>query len=162
MINSRKNNSGASRRSFIVFLDSSVILSALASPSGGSRKILQAVTKGKLQLFTTPFVIEEVAKHLHKLGVKPNELEILLKKKVIRVISDAPQHIIKKFHSVTVDPDDAPVLAGAVLSGSHVLVSLDKGHILTDGVRKALKPLLVFSPKEFWGWLQEHRSTTIC
>ena len=157
MINSREHNSGVSRQSFIVFLDSSVILSALASPGGGSRKILQAVTKGKLQLFTTPFVIEEVAKHLHKLGVKPNELEILLKKKVIRVISDAPQHIVKKFHSVIVDPDDAPILAGAVLSGAHVLLSLDKGHILTDRVRKALKPLLVFSPKEFWEWVEKHR-----
>jgi len=157
MINSREHNSGVSRQSFIVFLDSSVILSALASPSGGSRKILYAGTKGKLQLFTTPFVIEEVAKHLYKLGVKPNELEILLKKKVIRVISDAPQHIVKKFHSVIVDPDDAPILAGAVLSGAHVLLSLDKGHILTDRVRKALKPLLVFSPKEFWEWVEKHR-----
>ena len=157
MINSREHNSGVSRQSFIVFLDSSVILSALASPSGGSRKLLFAGTKGKLRLLTSSFVIEEVAKHLHKLGVKPTELEILLKKKVIRVISDAPRHIIQKFHSVIVDPDDAPILAGAVLSGARVLVSLDKGHILTDRVRKALKPLLVFSPKEFWEWVEKHR-----
>jgi len=157
MINSRKNSRSALRQSLTVFLDSSVILSALASPSGGSRKILSAGAKGKLRLFTTPFVIEEVTKHLHKLGVDPDKLEALLKKKVIRVISDAPRHIIKKFHSVIVDPDDAPILAGAVLSGAHFLLSLDKGHILTDRVRKALKPLLVFSPKEFWEWVEKHR-----
>lgn len=157
MISSRKNSRGALKQSLTVFLDSSVILSALASATGGSRKMISAGTKGKLRLCTTPFVIEEVAKHVHKLGVNPDKLETLLKKKVIRTVSDAPHHVVKKLRSATVDPDDAPILAGAVISGADVLVSLDKGHILTDRVRRALKPILVFSPREFWRWVEKRR-----
>lgn len=155
MTSSPTSSKKRSRRSLIVFLDSSVILSGLASPTGGSRKILNIREKGRLQLTATPFVIQEVAKHIPKLGISSDFLKRLLSKKIIRLVPDPPQEIERKLHNLTPDPDDAPILAGAIVNGADVLVSLDKGHILTQLVRKTLAPMKVFSPKEFWDWLEK-------
>lgn len=136
--------------SLTIFLDSSVILSGLASPTGGSGKVLEAAKQQKLKLFTTPLVVEEVTRHLDKLNIVPDKLHRLLSSKEVRLLANPNEGTIEKFRHVCHDPDDAHVLAGAVLSGANVLVSLDKKHILTARVRKFLKPILVKSPKDFW------------
>lgn len=156
MTSSRRSSKKRSTRSLSVFLDSSVILSGLASPTGGSRKILEAGRKKKLRLVTTPFVIQEVGKHIFKLDIDPGNLKHLLSKKIIRLVPDPPKDIERKLDKITVDPDDVPILAGAVVSGAYVLVSLDKTHILTQKVRRSLKPIKVYSPKQFWRWIEEN------
>lgn len=138
-----------------IFLDSSVILSGLASSSGGSRKLFNAAKGGKLKLMTTPLVIEEVNNHLAKLDIELKQLENLLSIKIISLVKNPTNTEIEKFSRVSRDSDDAHVLAGASLSGAEKLISLDKKHILTPKVRKYLKPMLVQSPKEFWDWLRE-------
>lgn len=142
-------------RLLTIFLDSSVILSGLASSTGGSRKLFIATEHNRLKLLTTPLVIQEVFNHLEKLFIEPNQLENLLSRKVIRLISNPNEETIEKFSQASSDPNDIHVLAGAGLSGAKVLISLDKKHILTPKVRKILKPMLVKSPKDFWCWLGE-------
>lgn len=140
--------------SLTVFLDASVILSGLASPTGGSRKLFDAAKIKKLKLITSTSVLEEVSTHLEKLGIEQKCLIELLSRKTIRLVTRPKEEIVEKFRRVTPDPDDVHVLAGAVLSGAGLLISLDKKHILTLRVKKALKPVLVKSPREFWRWLQ--------
>lgn len=140
-------------RLLTIFLDSSVILSGLASSTGGSRKLFIATEHNKLKLLATPLVIQEVFNHLKKLSIEPDQLENLLSTKVIRLIANPNKETIKKFSQVSSDPNDIHVLAGAGLSGANILISLEKKHILTPKVRKILKPMLVKSPKDFWNWL---------
>lgn len=156
MTSSLKNNKLKLTKSSTVFLDSSIILSGLASLSGGSRKILDAGEEGKLQLVATPFIIQEVANNMSKLQVDEKDLKTLLATKTIHLISDPPQDVVRKCRRATPDPNDAPIIAGAVFSGATVLVSLDKTHILTQKVRRSLKPIKVFSPKQFWRWVEEN------
>lgn len=84
-------------RSLIVFLDASVILSGLASKTGGSRKILAVGKREKLNLVTTTLVIQQVVKHLQKLAIDLHKLKDLLSTKAIQIISDPPPKIIVKF-----------------------------------------------------------------
>lgn len=140
--------------SLTIFLDASVILSGLASPTGGSRSLYEAAKRRKILLRTTPFVIQEVVNHLQKLDIDPRKLRSLLSTKTLQLIFDPPEEMIAKFRQVISDPWDAHVLAGAVLSRASVLVSLDKKHILTPLVRRMLHPIRVNSPKEFWKWLR--------
>lgn len=133
-----------------IFLDASVILSGLASPTGGSRKLFEAAGRHKLKLLTTPLILQEAANHLQKLDIEPQQLETLLSAKIIHLVANPPEKMIKKFQSASPDPNDAHVLAGAGLSGANILVSLDKKHLLTARVRKILKPMLVKSPRGFW------------
>lgn len=142
-------------RLLTVFLDTSVILSGLASSSGGSRKLFEAAAKRKLRLLTSSYVLEEAIRHLQKLKIERVSLEELFSEKIVSLIANPPDDLIKKFHSVSLDPDDAHVLAGAALSGADILLSLDKKHILMPAISKVLKPIMVKSPKEFWHWLQK-------
>lgn len=143
---------------FKIFLDASVILSGLASVSGGSRKLFDVTKKHKLKLMATPLVVAEVARHLPKLNIEVEQLRSILSDKVIHIIQDPDEKTIRKFSRICQDESDAHVLAGATLSGASVLVSLDKKHILTPKVRAFLKPMLVKSPKEFWKWVRERHT----
>ena len=138
-----------------IFLDASVILSGLASSAGGSRKIFEAVKDNKIKLLTTPFIIQEIINHLQKLDIESSQLETLLSTKIIHLVANPSEEMIKKFSKSSSDPKDAHVLAGASLSGAAALISLDKKHLLTPKVRKTLKPMLVKSPKELWRWVSE-------
>ncbi len=141
--------------SLTIFLDASVILSGLASPAGGSGKLFVAANRKKLKLLTTPRVIEEVVRHLDKLHIAPGHLHRLLSDKIVRLLADPNEETTKKFRRVITDPDDAHVLAGAVLSGADILLSLDKKHILAPNVGKTLRPMSIQSPKSFWRGLQK-------
>ena len=145
--------------SLTIFLDVSVILSGLASPTGGSGKVLEAARQQKLRLLTTPPVVEEVNRHLGKLKIIPDELHRLLFSKTVRLLANPSEEMIKKFRQVCHDPDDAHVLAGAGMSGADVLLSLDKKHILVPNVQKALQPMSVKSPESFWRGLQKKTYT---
>ncbi|MBI2620774.1 putative toxin-antitoxin system toxin component, PIN family [candidate division WWE3 bacterium] len=138
-----------------VFLDASVILSGLASPTGGSGKVLEAAKQQKLKLLTTPLVVEEVTRHLDKLKITPDKLHHLLSSKTVRLLTNPNEETIEKFSRFCWDTDDAHVLAGAAISGADVLLSLDKKHILTTSIIKILRPMAVKSPKSFWKGLQK-------
>lgn len=136
--------------SLIAFLDASVILSGLASPTGGSGKLLLAAGKNKLKLITTPLVLNEVNRHLSKLKLTSRRLTDCLDQKLITLKNNPSTALIERCTRLTVDPDDAHVLAGAISSRCRFLLTLDKKHLLTKLVKTRLKPILVLSPKEFW------------
>lgn len=138
----------------IVFLDSSVVLSGLRSPNGGSGMLFKASAAGKLKLIVSEHVVREVGKYLGKLEIDVNRFEILVEKKIIKVIADAADDLLDKFENVVEDIDDAPILAGAVVSGADFLVSLDKRHILRPEIKKRLRPMKVLPPREFWEYLR--------
>lgn len=132
-----------------------MILSGLASPFGGSGKILEAGRLRKFNLLVSDLILTEVENHLSKIKVDPALLEDLIVGGTIRRVKTPPLEFILRFSSLTSDPDDVHVLAGAVISGSDFLISLDKKHILTRRVKRFLKPIRVFSPKQFWQTLYQ-------
>jgi len=140
-----------------VFLDSSVIISALASPSGGSRKIFEAAYAKKIKIITSSYVIHEVSQNISKIGLDLQDLEKLLSKRTIVLVRDPSPDLIYKLRKIIKDPQDAPVIAGAVISGAEFLISLDKKHILVPKIKKALRPMKVLSPKDFWKWIRTQR-----
>ncbi len=93
--------------------------------------------------------------HLQKLQITSNQLKDILSQRIIYLADNPDEKTTEKFSRICRYKNDAHVLAGAVLSGANVLVSLDKKHILTAQVRKFLKPMLVRSPKDFWRDLQK-------
>ena len=131
--------------SLTVFLDSSVIISALISSTGGSHKIIQTAKSPAIKLITSRYVVAEIAKHFPGFKLAKN----------IHMFPNPNQEIINKFTSITPDPQDAPILAGAVTSAADILVSLDKKHILIPKVKKYLKPVKVYNPQQFWRYLDK-------
>lgn len=132
-----------------VFFDASVIIAALLSPTGGSALLLSFIKTGRLVGVTSQTVIDEVLeedkpKKLHKTR---EEIEQFIATSGLVVRETITLQEIALYQQL-IDRDDAHLLAGAALTNSSYLVSLDKKHVLSETVRTKVLPLKIVSPKE--------------
>lgn len=112
-----------------VFIDSSVLIAALLSNSGGSAVILRQGRDKKITMIISDNVVGEVVEKLAKIKKSKEEL--------------------REYLDLVSDPKDAHILAGAKLSHCDILVTLDKKHLLNLEIKNKFKPLKIVSPKEF-------------
>jgi predicted nucleic acid-binding protein len=145
--------------SLTAFLDASVVLSGLASERGGSNKLLTGAQKHKLRLVVTPLIINEVRRHLDKLNIPVCQLEMLLDQKVLLLVDNPSKKIIRRCCSLTSDPNDAHVLAGAIVSGANICFPLIKTILSPRWCRNIFCPSLSALPNPFGNRWYETRST---
>lgn len=128
----------------IVFVDSSVLFSAVSSPTGGSSEIF---TLKNVKLVTSKVVLIETERnirnklrdyHLERFFMLVNKLEILRQLPNIELIKKTKRIIAEK---------DSVILAESYKSKADFLVTLDRKHFLTDLVAKFLKPQRALTPK---------------
>ncbi len=126
------------------FLDSSVLFTAVNSPTGGSSKLF---TLKKIKLTTSKVVLAEVERnvkkklrnyHLERFFMLVEKMNILDQKPNDKEIKKAKKVIIKK---------DAVILAEVKQAKTNFLIILDKRHFLKPEVEKLLKPQKVLTPK---------------
>ena len=65
-----------------ISFNASVIPAGLASPTGGSRKLLETAKAKKPKLVTSLYAIEETVNHFDKLKINADQLTNLLVKKL--------------------------------------------------------------------------------
>lgn len=127
-----------------VFVDSSVLFSAVNSPTGGSSKLF--ILK-QIKLVTSPLVLTEVERNIRK-KLKSYHLErffLLVDKMAIK--DQLPdEKLMRKAEEVIVKKDTV-ILAEAKQAKSNFLVTLDRKHFLTLSVAKFLKPQKAITPK---------------
>lgn len=135
-----------------LFLDSSVIIAAALSPTGGAFRILQEAQQNKLKLYISSFVFTEVTTALQK--KYPDNLSVfkaLFSETPIKFVKDPSSNSVNKamnsIHSV-----DAPILAAAIKAKPDFLVTWNTKHFLKNKVIQNV-PFIVCTPKEF---LQKH------
>ena len=128
-----------------VFLDSSVLFTAVNSPSGGSSKLF---TLKKLKLFTSTVVLAETERNV-RLKLESYHLKRFFKLTQQLVISNTtPNHkaIAQAEHVIV--KKDAVILAVAKHSTCQYLATLDQKHFFTPKVAAYLKPKTVVTPKQ--------------
>lgn len=134
-----------------VFLDSSIIISALLSSRGGSFFILYYF-KDIFEFQINEYVFDEVIDVLNKKFSKrpdlKNKLFTLVGLTPIRIFPDPLKNetkILEKFLS----KEDTPILTSALKHSSYLLTLDD--DFLTDSVLKfaTSKNLFILKPKEF-------------
>ncbi len=136
-----------------VFLDSSVIMAALISSSGGSFRICRESSNGKLQAAINRYVHEEVIGVVsRKYPAKLEHLPVLLQWSRIAVLPNPRAKLVKQALQI-IHPKDAAVLAGAMEAKAEFLISLDRKDFFTQTLRNAHLPLIISTPQEFF---QEH------
>jgi predicted nucleic acid-binding protein len=127
-----------------IFLDSSVLFTAVNSPSGGSAKLF---TLKKIKLITSILVLAEVERNVRKkLQLYHLERFFILASKMI-IIKKGPDEIAIDKAKKVITKKDAVILAESKCSKCDFLVSLDKKHFLTESVRKFIYPQKVLTPK---------------
>jgi len=131
-----------------VFFDASVIIAAIISPKGASFELLKYASKKKIIAITSKTVINEVLANLDKIEhFSEEELDTFIINNKIVVRKTVRRSEIKQFTDV-ISEKDAHVLAGARLTASDYLVSLDRKHIVKNEVKNKVEETQIVLPKD--------------
>lgn len=135
-----------------VFVDSSVLFSAVNSVSGGSSKLF---TQKNIELVTSPVVLAEVERNVRKKLLSYHLKRFFMLTSKLKILSQTPNRkLIKRVKRVIVDKD-AVILSEAVQAKTDILVTLDRKHFFTPKVIQFMKPKKVATPKILIEWIKE-------
>lgn len=120
----------------------------MLSKTGGSAKLVQFIKLGSIIGITSQTIIEEVEKQSLRIGKTVEEIRLFIKNNRILVRKKITKMEVTPYKDMVAE-DDLHVVAGAKLTKSNYLITLDKKHLLKDEIREAFKPLKVVNPKEY-------------
>jgi len=134
-----------------VFFNASVVLAGLASPSGGSGKLLAHVKQKQITGVISEIILDEIFRHTKKLGLSKTTVERYLMTLFTPIISAPTLKSVHKYASIVIDQGDSHVLASSRKTHADFLVTLDKKHLLA--LQHKIKNIRIVSPKELLEWL---------
>jgi predicted nucleic acid-binding protein len=127
------------KRSRRIFLDTSVVFSAVYSPGGGARKLFQLGEIGALQLIVGPTVLQECEEVVRrKAPISLPTLALLLELGGVEIIPEAPDEILEQAKTIVRYEPDAFVLAEAMVAKVSWLVTHDKQQFFSIRENSAL------------------------
>lgn len=131
----------------IAFLDSSVLFSAVNSPTGGSAKLF---TIKRLKLCTSTLVLTETERNIRKKLEFYHLERFFTLVETLTIISITPtKSQISQTEKIIV-LKDATILSSAKLAKVNFIFTLDQKHFLTEKVTKFIHPAKVLTPKMFF------------
>lgn len=120
------------KRSHRIFLDTSAILAAVFSETGGARKLFQLGEAGILQLIVGPNVLRECEEVLRrKVPASLPTLAYLLELGMVEVATKPSDDFIEQATAMVAYKPDAYVLAEAVGAEPDWFITHDKAHFLS-------------------------------
>jgi hypothetical protein len=134
-----------------IFLDTSVIIAAILSPTGGSFRLIRESILKDYILLISDYVLDECIRTLKiKFPTKLNTLTSFLTNYNFQILKDPTEKEVEKLIKI-INFRDAPVLGGALKHKAEYLITLDKKDFLNPKVLEFVKKknLLVLTPKEF-------------
>ena len=139
-----KTNGGERR----VFIDSSVCFAAVLSTTGGSFRVFREAHSRGIVLIVSPYVIEEVIRSLQEKypGVEESFHSFFLHFPMTIARNPSRRTVQKYLHLLP--PEDAPILAAAVIAKATHLLTLDRKHFLVP-LKKVALPVEVLTPGDF-------------
>ena len=140
---------------FKVFLDTSVLFSAVHSDTGGARQILRLGEAKVISLWVGPRVLEEVEAVLNRKSPRSKGLfALLLDRSGIQVGGPAHSRALDLSNSVIDYIPDARVVAEALTVKADYFVSFDREHLIGNPRAKDL-PFPIGTAGDFLSWLRE-------
>lgn len=137
-----------------VFFDASVLIAALISSKGASRQLFK-YSSTKIVSIVSQTVINEVKTNLHKFkGITQRDLDNFISRNKIFVRRKVFKGEISQLVAF-IEEKDAHVLAGAILTQCHYLVSLDKKHIVKNETKRHFKNLQIVLPRDLLAIIKE-------
>ena len=131
-----------------VFLDTSVIIAGLASPTGASGVIRNLAESEQVRIVLSQQVLLEADRVLLRKFPHLIERYRLFVKNVSPELADDPPPGLVRSAEAAIHSDDAPILAAAKQSKVDYLVTLNTKHFLTSKAR-AFYVSPIVTPGEF-------------
>ena len=127
------------------FLDSSVLFTAVNSPTGGAAKLF---TVKNIQKITSRVVLTEVERNIKKKLLDYHLKRFLLLVEKLKLV-DLPvdPSLVRKAQNAIVKKD-AVILSQAKQAMVDFLVTLDRKHFFTTKAVRFVKPTKIVTPKE--------------
>lgn len=140
-----------------VFVDASVVVSAVLSKAGASHALFELEKVGFVELIFTEEVIKEARLSIKKKygGERLESFYLLLGEYKQNILHDPTVREINSFTGIISDDRDRHVLAGAKKYDVDVLVTLDRRHFFTKQVEDANVPFHIQLPGDFLSDLRE-------
>jgi len=135
-----------------IFLDTSILITALLSSRGGSFYILSQL-KNKYRFLINEYVLKETLEVIEEKLPQKEELKSrlfsLLGFSKIGILSHPSKSLLKKISKI-INKEDAPVLISAI-ENAKFLLTLDKKDFLNPRVLEFAQKynLSILTPKEF-------------
>lgn len=133
-----------------IFIDSSVLIAACKSKSGGSARILMECRRKKIQGYVSRHVVVETKKAAEAKfdQTEKQRLNFFLLQSHL-IFCEEPS-LIEVNHCQEVLPEkDAPILAAAIKNKADFLITLDTGNFMKTTVKEIVKPVKIVTPKDF-------------
>jgi putative PIN family toxin of toxin-antitoxin system len=131
-----------------VFLDSSVLFSAIYSRTGAARELLRLALQSEIQLILSQDVLTETSRNL---GQKAPELVLLLEELLQQIpfvfVPDPSKEEVWAAEEY-VDPKDAVIIAAATKARPDYLATLDRKHIIDPPEVAKRSGLAIHTPGE--------------
>lgn len=120
------------KRSHRIFLDTSAILAAVFSETGGARKLFRLGEAGVIQLIVGPNVLRECEEVLRrKIPASLPTLAYLLELGMVEVATQPPIDLVEQATAMVAYKPDAYVLAEAIGAKPDWFITHDKAHFLS-------------------------------
>jgi putative PIN family toxin of toxin-antitoxin system len=133
-----------------VFLDSSILVAATLSSTGGSFRLCRESRAGNLTTYINQYVQMEVREVIsRKYFTNLNKLDLLFEWSKINIVSNPKPSRVKKISNL-INLEDAPILAGALDNKADFLITLDRKDFLTPKLKKFSLPTIIVTPQEFF------------
>lgn len=133
-----------------VFLDSSVLVAAVASLEGASALVLGWCRQGKLTGYISTDVLGEANKNVGlKLGASSlSRFEDIIEKSHLVLVPEPSVEFISVCERV-IHPKDASILAAAIQSPADTILTFDKRHFFTKDAVAFAVPKKIMTPGDF-------------
>ncbi len=139
-----------------VFLDTSVLFSAVHSETRGARLILKLGEAGIISLWIGTWVLQEMQNVLdRKLPKSIGGFALLLDRAQIQVGEKPEMQILRQAQSMLDYLPDAQVLAEALIIKADYMVSFDREHLLVGNPQLSPLPFPVGTAGDFLVWYKE-------
>ena len=133
-----------------VFLDTDVVISSSISSKGAAYILL---SEKRVEKYISTLSIKEIRTVAKRLSIVKNDIDSVIKNCKTITLSDSIATIKRGFKNYVFDEDDSHIVAGAVSSKSHFLITYN----LKDYNRNKIKEdfnIIILSPALFLQYLR--------
>ncbi len=133
-----------------IFLDSSILIAALLSPTGGSARLCRESRANNLTAYINHYVRDEVREVIkRKYPTNLDRLNLLFNWSKFKIMVNPKVNLVEKV-SKLINLEDAPILAGALEQEANFLITLDRKDFMTPKLKKFSLPTIITTPQEFF------------
>lgn len=130
-----------------VFFDSSVLFAAAYSSRGHSRDLLLMAGRRDIVAVASPVVLEETRRNIAESAPECLPvLERLLEQVAFELVRPSKREVLAAARQIALK--DAPILAAARRARVHILVTLDRKHLLDKPALARYARTKILTPKD--------------